>query len=107
MSRSKRAPRHGNKRRRDVVVLIGLFAIPAVVLLPVIHLSTAFTVSLRTKGLQFKTSDRQGKSIGLFNSNTPFELTIERFQRIELRDGAKIASISNTSGQAVVAFHDV
>ena len=76
-----------NKRRWEILILVSVFAVPGLVLLPVVHLRTGFTASLRTKSVQFQTSERQGRNVGLFNSDTPLELTIERFGRIESREG--------------------
>jgi hypothetical protein len=67
-------------------------------------LRTGFTASLRTKSIQFRTSERQGRSVGLFNSETPLELTIERFGRIESQDGGTVTRIVNPGGQASVTF---
>jgi hypothetical protein len=94
-----------SKRRREILILVAVFALPGLVLLPVIHLRTGFAVSLRTKSIQFRTSERQDpRSVGLFNSDTPLELTIERFDRIESREGTVPARIVNSSGQATVTF---
>jgi len=92
------------KRRREILILVAVFAVPGLVLLPVVHLRTGFTASLRTKGIQFRTSGMQGKSVGLFNSDTPLELTIERFDRIESQEGASPIRIVNTGGQASATF---
>jgi hypothetical protein len=93
-----------NKRRWEILLLVSVFAVPGLVLLPVVHLRTGFTASLRTKSIQFRTSAGQGKSVGLFNSDTPLELTIERFGRIESLEGTVPARIVNPSGQASVTF---
>jgi hypothetical protein len=92
------------KRRWEILLLVSVFAVPGLVLLPVVHLRTGFTASLGTKSIQFRTSDRQGKSVGLFNSDTPLELTIERFDRIESPEGTAPTRIVNPSGQASVTF---
>ena len=105
MTRSGKHPASATtKRRREILILVAVFAVPALVLLPVVHLRTGFTVSLRTRSIQFRTSDRQGRSVGLFNSDKPLELTIERFDRIESREGPASARIVNRSGQASVTF---
>jgi len=93
-----------SKHRREILILVAVFAVPALVLLPVVHLRTGFTASLRTKSIQFRTSAGQGKSVGLFNSDTPLELTVERFDRIESPEGAGFARIVNPGGQASVTF---
>lgn len=103
-----RSARHtvsaAGKRRREVLILVAVFAVPGFLLLPVVHLRTGFTASLRTKSIQFRTSAGQGKSVGLFNSDTPLELTIERFDRIESPDGTASTRIVNPGGQASVTF---
>jgi hypothetical protein len=105
MTRSGKHPASArNQRRWEILILVSVFAVPALVLLPVVHFRTAFTASLRTKSIQFRTSQRQGRSVGLFNSDTPLELTIERFGRIESQEGAAPARIVNPSGQASVTF---
>jgi len=92
------------KRRWEILLLVSVFAVPGLILLPVVHLRTGFTASLRTKSIQFRTSAGQGKSVGLFNSDTALELTIERFDRIESLEGTAPARIVNPSGQASVTF---
>jgi hypothetical protein len=92
------------KRRWEILLLVSVFAVPGLVLLPVVHLRTGFTASLRTRSIQFRTSERQGKSVGLFNSDTPLELTIERFDRIESLEGTAPTRIVNPSGQASITF---
>jgi hypothetical protein len=105
MTRSGKHPASAiSKRRREILILVAVFAVPALVLFPVVHLRTGFTASLRTKSIQFQTSEGQGRSIGLFNSDTPLELTIERFGRIESPEGRTGARIVNPSGQASVTF---
>ena len=105
MTRSSKHPVSGrNQRRWEIVILVAVFAVPGVVLFPVVHLRTGFTASLRTKSIQFRTSAGQGKSVGLFNSATPLELTIERFDRIESLEGTVPARIGNPSGQASATF---
>src|ERR1039457_7015582 len=105
MTRSARHPANAmSKRRREILILVAVFAVPGLVFLPVVHLRTGFTASLRTKSIQFRTSAGQGKSVGLFNSDTPLELTIERFDRIESLEGTAPTRIVNASGQASVSF---
>src|ERR1039457_2946766 len=106
MTRSARHPANAmSKRRREILILVAVFAVPALVLLPVVHLRTGFTASLRAKSIQFRTSEQQGnRREGLFVSETPLELTIERFDRIEAREGGTDAKIVNPSGQASVTF---
>jgi hypothetical protein len=105
MTRSDKHPASAiSKRRREILILVAVFAVPALVLLPVVHLRTGFTASLRTKSIQFRTSERQGGSVGLFNSDTPLELTIERFGRIESPEGSTVIRIVNPGGQASVTF---
>jgi hypothetical protein len=105
MTRSGKHPAsRTNKRRWEILILVAVFAVPALVLLPVVHLRTGFTASLRTKSIQFQTSDRQGKSVGLFDPEAPLELTIERFGRIESQEGTPPTRIVNPSGQASVTF---
>jgi hypothetical protein len=93
------------KRRAEILILVSVFAIPGLVLFPAVHLRTGFIASLKTKSIQFRTAQNQGNSVGLFNSDTPLELTIERFDRIEWREGAGGVSITNPGGQASITFH--
>jgi hypothetical protein len=72
-------------RGREILIIVSVFALPGIVLFPAIHLSTAFTATVRTKSIQFTTAAWK-TSAGLFNSDeTPLDLTIEDFDRIESR----------------------
>jgi hypothetical protein len=94
-----------HKGRREALILVAAFAIPAVVLLPFVHLRTGFVASLRTGSIQFRTSGRPGKSAGIFNSDiVPVNLTIERFDRIEAGQGSSLVKILNKGGQGSVTF---
>jgi hypothetical protein len=64
-------------RGSEFLIIVAAFGVPAIILLPVVHLSTSFTASLRTKSFQFTTAPWQN-SAGLFNSDElPLDLTVE------------------------------
>jgi len=73
-------------RLRETSIIVAVFAIPAILLFPGIHLNTPFTASLRSTCIRFTTAPWT-TSPGLFSfDDIPLRLTIDDFERMELSD---------------------
>jgi hypothetical protein len=83
------------------LVIVAVFAVPAIALFPVVHLSTGFTATVHAKTVQFQTASWTDRTAGLFNDGkNAIDLTVEDFDRFESAEGSSPINVPNT-GEAI------